>query len=136
MVSAISAIPETPTRARPDWEGTEPIGNRRKARPEADDERLTVCNVYLIPFQINPKLFKIQPSRAKPCQRKSKQKAWISLDSLGGNEPFQGVIVTPWAKNLYRLHSSQLASLSHAFVPKHPPKVTRISVSHKQKALE
>jgi hypothetical protein len=38
---------------------------------------------------------------AKPAtleQRESKKKAWISLDSLGGNEPFQWVIVTPQGK--------------------------------------
>jgi hypothetical protein len=45
--------------------------------------------------QINPKLFKIQPSPAVFSQRKSKKKAWISLDSLGGIEPFQGVAPTP-----------------------------------------
>jgi hypothetical protein len=49
-------------------------------------------------IQINPKFFKIQQSPAKPEQSQSKKKAWISLDSLGGNEPFQGVVLTPQGK--------------------------------------
>jgi hypothetical protein len=36
-------------------------------------------------------------SQARPCSAKGNQrkKTWISLDSLGGNEPFQGVAPTP-----------------------------------------
>jgi hypothetical protein len=47
--------------------------------------------------QGNSKSSRIQQSRAKPGQRKSKKKAWISLDSLVRNEPFQWVTLTPWA---------------------------------------
>jgi hypothetical protein len=42
-------------------------------------------------------LSQIQQNPAKPSQRKSKEKAWISLDFLGGNEPFQGLALTPQA---------------------------------------
>jgi hypothetical protein len=52
-------------------------------------------------FQAKSKFFKIRPSRAKGSQRKSKEKAWISLDSLVGIEPFQGVAPTPKAKRLF-----------------------------------
>src|SRR5271155_6263270 len=66
-------------------------------------------------IQISPKLFKIQQSPPTPGQRKSKKKAWISLDSLVRIEPFQRVIVTPWRKksNLSSI-PSQLASPSPA----------------------
>jgi hypothetical protein len=46
-------------------------------------------------FQANPKFSQIQPNPPKPQQRKSKEKAWISLDSLVGIEPFQWFAPTP-----------------------------------------
>src|SRR5208282_4382088 len=46
-------------------------------------------------FQANSKSSKIQQSPAKPEQRKSKEKAWIVLDFLVRNEPFQRVAPTP-----------------------------------------
>jgi hypothetical protein len=49
----------------------------------------------------NPSRIQTEPnpqSAAKPGQRKSKKKAWISLDFLGGIEPFQSVMLTPPAK--------------------------------------
>jgi hypothetical protein len=61
---------------------------------------LSIDCTYFIVIQISPKLFKIQPSPGKPEQSQSKKKAWISLDSLGGIEPFQRVALTPGAKNL------------------------------------
>jgi hypothetical protein len=84
--------------------------------------------------QINPKFFKIQPSPATPSQRKSKKKAWISLDSLGGNEPFQRVIVTPRAKNLSRLHSLAIGLEQLALSLPAAARVTRTSNFHKQNA--
>jgi hypothetical protein len=89
------------SRAGPDWTEPEPIRNRRGLRPEADG--VEGANVHMLCafvrlFQINPKLFKIQPSPATPAKENQRKKAWISLDSLGGNEPFQGVIVTPRGK--------------------------------------
>jgi hypothetical protein len=72
---------------------------------------LSIDYAYFIVIQISPKLFKIQPSRATPKQRDSKKKAWISLDSLGGIEPFQAVALTPWGKKSWsRSIPSQLAS--------------------------
>jgi hypothetical protein len=56
---------------------------------------------YFSVIQINPKFRKIQQSPAKSGPRQSKKKAWISLDSLGGNEPFQRVVVTPWGKKSF-----------------------------------
>src|ERR1700728_1587055 len=53
-----------------------------------------------IAIQAESKLSQIRQSPAKPRQRKSKKKAWISLDFLGGIEPFQSVMLTPQAKNL------------------------------------
>jgi hypothetical protein len=52
-------------------------------------------------IQPNPNLAK--PSQASPSsgQIRSKEKAWISLDSLGGNEPFQRVIVTPLGTKIF-----------------------------------
>jgi hypothetical protein len=52
-------------------------------------------------IQINPKFSQIQQSPAMPSQRKSKKKAWISLDFLVGIEPFQWVIVTPQGKKSF-----------------------------------
>jgi hypothetical protein len=46
-------------------------------------------------FQANSKSIKIQQNAAKPEQRKSKEKAWIVLDFLVRNEPFQRVAPTP-----------------------------------------
>jgi hypothetical protein len=40
-------------------------------------------------FQANSKFSQIGQSPANAGQNPSKKKAWISLDFLGGNEPFQ-----------------------------------------------
>jgi hypothetical protein len=51
------------------------------------------------PFvQAKSKLSQIQQSPEKPGQGKSKKKAWICLDFLGGIEPFQWFVLTPRAK--------------------------------------
>jgi hypothetical protein len=56
----------------------------------------------LSPFvQAKSKFSQIQQSPAKPSQRKSKKKAWISLDFLGGIEPFQWFMLTPRAKKSF-----------------------------------
>jgi hypothetical protein len=47
------------------------------------------------------KLSQIQQNPAKPAQRKSKKKAWISLDFLVRIKPFQWVAATPWAKKFF-----------------------------------
>jgi hypothetical protein len=47
------------------------------------------------------KLSQIQQNPAKPAQRKSKKKAWISLDFLVRIKPFQGVAATPVAKKSF-----------------------------------
>jgi hypothetical protein len=52
-------------------------------------------------FQANPKFNQIRPSRAKASQRKLREKAWISFDSLGRIEPFQCVALTPQGKNSF-----------------------------------
>jgi hypothetical protein len=76
-----------------------------------------------VTFQINPKLFKIQPSPGAPSQRKSKKKAWIFLDSLGGNEPFQGVALTPKGKKSFLApFLPDSPRTVPAFVPEHPPR--------------
>jgi hypothetical protein len=49
------------------------------------------------------------PSPAKRRQRESKKKALICLDSLGGNEPFQRVALTPRPKKFISLLSSPAA---------------------------
>jgi hypothetical protein len=48
--------------------------------------------------QADPKFFKILPSPARDNRRQSKEKA---LDSLGGIEPFQGLVATPKGKNSF-----------------------------------
>jgi len=48
-------------------------------------------------IQTKPKYSQIQQNPAKPEQRKSKEKAWISLDCLVRIEHFQRVALTPWA---------------------------------------
>jgi hypothetical protein len=53
------------------------------------------------PIQAESKFIQIQQSLAKAQPRQSKEKVWISLDSLVRNEPFQWVIVTPWAKKSF-----------------------------------
>jgi hypothetical protein len=53
------------------------------------------ARVFIGLLQAKAKFFKIRPSAAKGHQKKSKKKAWISLDSI---EPFQWVAATPWAK--------------------------------------
>jgi hypothetical protein len=47
------------------------------------------------------KFNQIQQSQPKLQPNFSKEKAWISLDLLVGNEPFQWVVVTPWAKKYF-----------------------------------
>jgi hypothetical protein len=47
------------------------------------------------------KLFKTYQSWAKPEPSFSKEKAWISLFSLGGIEPFQRVALTPYGKKVF-----------------------------------
>jgi hypothetical protein len=51
-----------------------------------------------IAIQAESKLSQIRQSPAKPGQRKSKKRAWISFDFLGGIEPFQSVMLTPPGK--------------------------------------
>jgi hypothetical protein len=53
-------------------------------------------------FQAKSKFFQIRPSQPKLQPNFSKKKAWIPLDFLVRNEPFQAVIVTPWLKNFLR----------------------------------
>jgi hypothetical protein len=87
-------------------------------------------------FQISPKFFKIQPSRPKARQRESKKMAWISLDSLGGNEPFQRVALTPRGKKSFLAPSPRNW-------PSHEPRFRfgasgqgiTISESHKEKSI-
>jgi hypothetical protein len=52
-------------------------------------------------FQTNSKFNQIEQSRANAEQNPSKKKAWISLDFLVGNEPFQWVALTPGAKKSF-----------------------------------
>jgi hypothetical protein len=74
-------------------------------------------------FIASPNQPQIVQNPATPGQRKSKKKAWISLDSLGGNEPFQGVIVTPQGKKSFLApFLRNCPSHSRAFVPEHPPR--------------
>jgi hypothetical protein len=47
------------------------------------------------------KLSQIQQSPAKPAQRKSKKKAWISMDFLVRIKPFQWVAATPCGKKIF-----------------------------------
>jgi hypothetical protein len=55
----------------------------------------------MVRFQARTKSVKIQPSRAKKQQRKSKKKAWISFDSLWRIRPFQWVAATPQVKKIF-----------------------------------
>jgi hypothetical protein len=52
-------------------------------------------------FQAGPKSSQIEQNPAKRNQRKSKEKAWISLDSLRRIEPFQGPAATPLRVNFF-----------------------------------
>jgi hypothetical protein len=56
-------------------------------------------------FQANSKFSQIEQSPANAEQNPAKKKAWISLDFLVGNEPFQWVALTPGAKNPFSLLS-------------------------------
>jgi hypothetical protein len=56
-----------------------------------------------IAIQAESKLSQIRQSPAKPGQRKSKKRAWISFDFLVRIEPFQRVMLTPWAKKSFCL---------------------------------
>ena len=51
--------------------------------------------------QARSKSSQIEQNPAKPGPKQSKEKAWISLDSLGGNEPFQRLAPTPRAFFLF-----------------------------------
>jgi hypothetical protein len=55
--------------------------------------------------QENSKSSQIQQSQHKSEPNFSKKKALISLDLLVRFEPFQGVVVTPWAKKVYLTRS-------------------------------
>ena len=104
--------------------------------PEADDVEGAIDHrlyAFYRLVQINPKLFKIQPSPAMPSQRKSKKEAWISLDSLGGNEPFQRVALTPQGeKSCLAPFPCNWPRQAYAFVPEHAPKITLASDFRKQ----
>jgi hypothetical protein len=55
----------------------------------------------LLYIQTEAKFIKAQPSLAKPGPNFAKEKAWISFDFLVRNEPFQPLIVTPWAQKVF-----------------------------------
>jgi hypothetical protein len=67
------------------------VAARRAHRRRLNREPTTI-----LVFQINPKFSQAGPSPAKSRQRKSKELALFSLDFLGGIEPFQRVMLTPW----------------------------------------
>jgi hypothetical protein len=54
-----------------------------------------------VAVQPKSKFFKTYQSRAKPEPNLSKEKAWISLFSLGGIELFQRVALTPRGKKVF-----------------------------------
>jgi hypothetical protein len=55
----------------------------------------------MVIFQAQPKFSQIQQNPAKPEPNLSKETPLISLDSLGGIEPFQWVVATPRGKKLF-----------------------------------
>jgi hypothetical protein len=61
-------------------------------------------------FQAESKFTQIQQSPAKPGKEKQRKKALISLDSLGGIEPFQWVAPTPKGK-IFFVRSSPAVGL-------------------------
>jgi hypothetical protein len=80
-----------------------------------------------------PNSAKSSQARTNPGKANQRKKAWISLDSLGGIEPFQWVIVTPEGKKSFLApFPRNRPSYSRAFVPEHAPKVTRASNFHKR----
>jgi hypothetical protein len=48
-----------------------------------------------------PNFAKSGQARPNPGQENQRKKAWISLDSLGGIEPFQWVVVTPQGRKSF-----------------------------------
>ena len=74
-----------------------PMPARSASAPAVPARSIAAIVVSLFKPQAKSKLSQIQQNPAKPGPRKSKEKAWISLDFLGGNEPFQGVAPTPQA---------------------------------------
>jgi hypothetical protein len=72
-------------------------------------------------FQANLTFSQIQPNPPKPQQRKSKEKAWISLYFLGGFEPFQWVAATPRGKKIFRV-----SWVAEAFAPEASPSTRSI----------
>jgi hypothetical protein len=69
-------------------------------------------------FKADAKFCKIQPSQTKLQPNIAKEKAWISLDFLGGNERFQRVAPTPQAffffVRLRRIKAIALPYIAHA----------------------
>jgi hypothetical protein len=86
---------------------------RSASAPAAPARSIAAIVVSLFKPQVKSKLSQIQQNPAKPGQRKSKEKAWISLDSLGGNEPFQGVAPTP---RLFFSFSPVRAAISNSVI--------------------
>jgi hypothetical protein len=57
-----------------------------------------VSSLYI---QAESKSIKAPPSQPKVGPNFSKEKAWISLEFLVRNEPFQWVVATPRAKKVF-----------------------------------
>jgi hypothetical protein len=83
-----------------------------------------------IAIQAESKLSQIRQSPAKAEQRKSKKKALISFDFLVRIEPFQRVMLTPWAKEFFYVfllsvalgagRSGRASSVNHARLASKP----------------
>jgi hypothetical protein len=74
----------------------------------------------------NPNLAKSSKAGPPFQPNFSKNKAWISLDSLVRNEPFQRVIATPRQKNFVRAIPSRSLRAGGAFM-RRPVKIVRFS---------
>jgi hypothetical protein len=59
-------------------------------------------------IQAESKSSQIQQNPAKPGQKRSKKKAWISLDFLVRIGPFQRVMLTPLGKKIFCLSSARV----------------------------
>jgi hypothetical protein len=93
------------------------------------EDRLRGSETQTIPdgnAYCNPSRIQIEPNPAKPSQGRAKKIKEKSFDFLVRIEPFQRVMLTPWAKNSFASSSSPLL-LARA-VPDEPvPSITLAS---------
>src|SRR5271156_6442414 len=72
-------------------------------------------------------------SKSNKARPRPSKKAWIPLDSLGGNEPFQGVALTPQGEKSILAPFLAIGLPQPRFPSRASEKITRASNFHKQR---